>query len=198
MAKKSHPDKQFEKTRYEYRVWGEHRKARKALSNLASEKTNEQFEDCYFIVDDPAWNAKIRDNSLKIKQLIAEERGFERWASNRPESAETTPAPFDELFEALGLDRAARGKSFNLSKAVAELDPDAAAKAVFVTKRRTRYRIGSMRAEVTDVTIDSTGEVLRTLAIEGDDLDELVALRKTLGLKGSENVAYHVAIDDDS
>lgn len=198
MAKKTDIEKDLENARYEYRVWGEHRKAKKVLSKLASDETSEQIEDCYFIVDDPAWNAKIRDNTLKIKQLIDEERGFERWASKRHRDAETTPAPFDELFEALGLERLAQGKSFNLSKAVAKLDPDAATKAIFVTKDRTRYRIGSMRAEVTDVTVDSTGEVLRTVAIEGDDLDELVTLRKALGLKGSENVAYHVAIDDES
>ena len=74
---------------------------------------------------------------------------------------------------------------------------DGAVRAVPVTKRRTRYRIGSIRAEVTEVTIERTGEVLRTLAIEGDDLDELVALRDRLGLGESANVAVHLAIDPD-
>lgn len=198
MAKKSQLNGERTDARYEYRVWGKHRKARKVLSRLATDKASEQIEDCYFIVDDPAWNAKIRNGTLKIKQLVAEERGFERWASDRHEAADTAPAPFDELFVALGLDRVARGKSFSLTKAVADLDSETAAKAIFVTKHRTRYRIGPIRAEVTDVTIESTGEVLRTLAIEGDDLDELVALRKKLGLKGSNNIAYHLAIDDES
>ena len=195
MSKQAELDGESNDARYEYRVWGKHRKARKILSSLANEEITEQISDCYFLVDDPGWNAKVRDSTLKVKKLVAEERGFERWTSNWHRAAETAPAPFDELFEDLRLDRPGRGKSFDLPKAVGRLDPDTAATAVFVTKQRTRYRVGSMRAEATDVTIADTGEVLHTLAIEGDDLDDLVGLRKKLGLKGSANVAMHVAID---
>jgi propanediol dehydratase small subunit len=195
MSKQAELDGESTEARYEYRVWGKHRKARKLLSTLASEKIVEKISDCYFLVEDPGWNAKVRDSTLKVKKLVAEERGFERWTSNWHRAAETAPAPFDDLFEDLRLDRPGRGKSFDLSKAVGRLDSDNAATAVFVTKRRTRYRVGSMRAEATDVTITDMTEVLHTLAIEGDDLDELVALRKKLGLKGSANVAMHVAID---
>ena len=63
-----------------------------------------------------------------------------------------------------------------------------------VTKHRTRYRIGELRAEVTDISVERTGEVLRTLAIEGHDLDELEALRRRLGLEGTANVAVHLAL----
>ncbi len=195
MSKQTELDGESSDARYEYRVWGKHRKARKILSSLASEEITEQISDCYLLVDDPGWNAKVRDSTLKVKKLIAEERGFERWTSNWHRAADTTPSPFDELFEDLRLDRPRRGKSFDLSKAVGRLDLDTAATAVFVSKQRRRYRVGSMRGEATDVTIADTGEVLHTLAIEGDDLDDLVALRKKLGVKGSANVAVHVAID---
>ena len=198
MTKKSKLTEDSRVGRYEYRVWGEHKKAQKLLSKLATDETTEEIEDCYLIVDDQEWNAKIRNGTLKVKQLVDEERGFERWVSNRHHVADTAPAPFDDLFEEMGLDRPARGKSFSLSKSVAGLAPAAAAKAIVVTKRRTRYRIGSIRAEVTDVNVDSTDEELQTIAIEGDDLDELVALRKKLGLKGSDNVPYHLAIDEES
>ncbi len=195
MSKKSKIDNDDQKSRYEYRVWGAHRKTRKALARMATEESTEQVSDCYFVVDDQSVNAKVRDNELKIKQLVAEERGFERWTSDWHRAAKTAPPPFDTLFEELRLGREQRGKAFNLKKAVAKLDPDAAARAIFVTKSRTRYRIGSIRAEATDITLESTGEVLHSLAIEGDDLDELAALRKKLGLRDEENVAVHVAID---
>lgn len=198
MAKKTKLTEDSLAARYEYRVWGEHKKAQKLLSKLATDETTEEIEDCYLIVEDQDWNAKIRNGTLKVKQLVDEERGFERWVSNRHQVADTAPAPFDDLFVEMGLDRPARGKSFSLSKAVAGLDTDAAARAIVVNKRRTRYRIGSIRAEVTDVMVESTDEVLQTIAIEGDDLDELVALRKKLGLKGSDNVPYHLAIDEES
>lgn len=182
--------------RYEYRVWGKQKKARKILAALASDVVAEVIDDCYFLVDEPAVNAKIRNRTLKVKRLVGHERGFERWVSKRHRNAETAPAPFDSLLEELRLDRR-RGKSYDLDAAVANLDSAMADCAVFVTKRRQRYTIGSMRAEATDITIESTGEVLHTLAIEGDDIDELVALRKRLGLKGVDNVAVHVAIDAD-
>jgi hypothetical protein len=166
------------------------------LAEMATEESSQEIDDCYFLVDDPAWNAKVRDNTLKIKQLVDEEKGFEVWTSNWVRAAKTAPAPFASLFDDLNLDRHARGKSYDISRAVAELDPKSEATAVFVTKLRRRYRIGSIRAEVTDITIESSGEVLRTLAIEGDDLDDLVALRKKLGLRGSENIAVHVAIGE--
>ena len=187
--------KDMRRVRYEYRVWGKHRTARKRLAKLATERTEERVNDCYLIVDDSSWNAKVRDNTLKIKQLIDADKGFEQWASGRHRSAEATPEPFDRLFEELRLDRPQRGKSYDLYKAVEKLDPESGVRAVFVTKDRVRYRVGDLHAEVTDVTIRESGDVLRTLSIEGEDLDQLKALRKELGLRGEPNVAVHEAID---
>ncbi len=183
------------RSRYEYRVWGKHGKARKLLARLADEESSETVEDCYLLVEDPTWNAKVRDDTLKIKQLVTEDRGFERWTSRRHLSSDTAPTPFDEIFEALRLDRPQRGKSFDMAKAVKRLAPDSGVRAVFVVKQRRRFRIGSLRAEVTDIEVLDTGEVLRTLSIEGDDLDELTALRKQLGLRDQPNIAVHQAID---
>jgi len=182
--------------KYEYRVWGKHRKARKMLSEMADEETSEEIDDCYFLTDDLNWNAKVRDYTLKVKQLVAEEKGFEVWTSRWVKASKTAPAPFDELLEDLRLDRHADGKSFSLTKAVGRLDPDDV-NVVFVTKSRRRFRIGSLRAEVTDVTIKETGDVVRTLAIEGNDLDELVALRKKLGLRDEENLPFPAALGSD-
>lgn len=181
--------------RYEFRVWGKHREARKHLQKLASEVVEEEFEDCYLLVDDQSWNAKVRDSTLKVKQLVAEDKGFEQWASGRHRSAESAPSPFDELFEQLRLDRPQRGKKYDLPKAVRKLDPDAGVRAVFVTKHRRRFFIGDLRAEVTDIDIHDTDTTLRTLSIDGEDLKELKRLRKKLGLRDEPNVAMHTLID---
>jgi len=182
-------------TRYEYRVWGRQKKARQILARLAPDSTDERVKDCYLIGDDSSWNVKVRNNRLKVKQLVAEDQGFERWSSDRPRSAKATPSPFDELFEQLRLDRPQRGKSYDLRKAVLRLGPESATRAVFVVKHRRRHTIGGLRAEATDIKIIETDEVLHTLAIEGDDLDELVALREKLGLSETLNTAVHEAID---
>lgn len=184
-----------EEAHYEYRVWGEYPKARKLLTTMASEASREQYNDCYLLVDDMAWNAKIRDRSMKVKKLIAQKRGFESWTSDWYEKADGVPAPFDDLFTELRLDRRSKGKSFDLTKAAAKLEDDVA-RVVFVTKDRRRYRIGNIRAEVTDVEVEGADDTLRTLAIEGSDLDSLVELRKQLGLEKVPNMAMHVAISE--
>ena len=183
--------------RFEYRVWGKHRKARRLLDELAAVETEERFSDCYLLVDDPTWNAKLRGNNLKIKRLVAERKGFERWVARKHRSAETAPSPFDELFDSVDLSRLLSGGADALREVLDRLDPELGIRPVFVTKRRRRYRIGNLKAEVTDIEIDETSQVLRTLAIEGDDLDELVALRRRLGLRRETNTPVHQAIDPE-
>lgn len=184
------------KARYEFRVWGEYPKAVRRLRKLADESGTETVRDCYLVLaDDPTLNAKIRNNLLKVKQLVAERKGFEHWSSERFLSAEAAPAPLDKIFEQLRLDRPQRGKKYHLADEIDGLDSELGVQAVFVEKTRRHYRIGDLRAEVTDIEILETGEVLKTLLIEGDDLDGLKALRKQLGLRGEENVAVHQAVD---
>ncbi len=193
----STPRSDTDEGRYEYRVWGKQRDARKLLAELASETTTETVEDCYLLVDDPAVNLKIRDNALKIKQLVDERKGFEQWTSDHHHSADTLPSPYDEVFERLRLDRAQSGKKFDLRKAIARLDKRSGIRAVFVTKERRHFRVGEIEAESTDIEIEETGEVLRTLSIVGDDLSELSALRKRLGIRDDENLAVHHVIGND-
>lgn len=181
--------------RYEYRVWGQYPKARKALRKMADSQTREVYDDCYLLVDDMAFNAKVRDNTLKIKQLVAEHKGFEQWTSERHLSAKSTPTPFDDIYRALDLDRARRKKRFDLRDALEQLDPELGVRAVFVAKHRVRFAIGDLRAEATDIEIVEAGELLHTLCIQGNDLPDLVKLRKRLGLKGEPNTPMHQVID---
>ncbi len=166
------------------------------MAKMASDKSIDEFRDCYFLTDDATFNAKVRDNTLKIKELVAEKKGFERWASGRYQASDDVPTPFDVLFDELKLERPQNGKKYDLEKAIDKLDPKLGVRSIFVTKTRRRYQIGSVLAEVTDIEIDDSGDVLRTLAIEGDDLEELVSLRKKLGLRDEENVAMHQVVDE--
>lgn len=187
-----------DRARYEYRVWGRHRRARALLEELADERSREQVDDCYLLVDEPGWNAKVRNNTLKIKHLIAEQQGFEQWTADQHRSAESTPSPFDDLFEVLRLDRPQRGKRYDFCEAVEQLDSVAGVRAVFVTKDRRHYRIGSVRAEATVIRLVDSGDRLRTISIEGDDLDELSTLRRRLGLRGETNIAVHDVLDAET
>lgn len=197
MAKVLQPNDELGSAQFEYRVWGKHRKARKLLGKLASSETRERVEDCYLLVGDSSWNAKVRDNTLKLKQLIAHHEGFEQWASHKHRSAVTAPSPFDTLFDELQLGRSRQCKPHDLAEAVGALDPSLGVRAMLVVKDRCRYRIGALRGESTKVRIPGTKQVLRTLSIEGDDLDGLLRLRATLGLRGEPNTPVHQVIDPE-
>ncbi|NNE94803.1 MAG: hypothetical protein HKN24_02130 [Acidimicrobiales bacterium] len=188
--------KTTDRARYEFRVWGDYPKVIRKLARLASDETTEEVEDCYLLGHGRKWNAKVRDSTLKVKRLLERERGFDRWDANWHRSADSVPSPFDEVFDDLSLDRPQRGKKYNLSKAVSALEEDGSTRAVFVTKRRRRFQLGEVRGEIAQLDIHDTSIRLQSIAIEGEDLDELVALRRKLGLKGHDNVAMHVAIDE--
>jgi propanediol dehydratase small subunit len=190
--------KRKDRARYEFRVWGDHPEARLKMASLADEESSDQFDDCYLLGNDLKWNAKVRSDTLKVKQLVDRERGFDRWDANWHRKAKSAPSPFDEVFDELSLDRPQRGKRYDLAKAVTTLDEAGDTRAVFVSKSRTRYRIGSMRAEVTNIDVHETATQLETIAIEGGNLDKLVALRRELGLKGHTNVAMHVALENET
>lgn len=198
MGKKSERNRDDGPSRYEYRVWGEHPAARKKLDRLATSTVKERVNDCYLIVDDSTWNAKVRDNTLKLKQLVEDDDGFQRWVSGRHRDVESTPTPFDEIFEELRLDRLQRGKKYDLRRAAKRLDEVPGVRAVFVTKKRRRHVIGNLRAEATSIELRDTGDVLHTVSIEGNDLDKLIALRKQLGLADEPNLAVHEAIDAET
>ena len=167
------------------------------IRDLADSETREEVDDCYLIVDDFEYNAKIRDNRLKTKELVSEDKGFEAWTSQTHRSSESVPAALEPIYEALKLDRLRSKKRFSLADALKGLEDHEGVRAVQVTKRRRRYALGELKAEVTDVEIHPSGEVVRTLSIEGNNLRDLVKLRKTLGLKGESNTAVHQFIDDE-
>ena len=197
MSKNSTLSDELVNARYEYRVWGKYRKACRKLATMASEVSCEVVEDCYLLGDDQDWNAKVRDSTLKLKQRVSHKRGFEQWSSNWHKEADSTPSPFDEVFEDLSLDRPQQGKRYDLNRAVAEMDDDSGTRALFVTKHRRRYRIGSMKAEVTKIDVHGSENRLHTVAIQGDNVKELVALLRKVGLHGLPNVAMHVALEDE-
>lgn len=181
------------RSRYEFRVWGHQDEAHRRLLSLADSASEKHFKDCYLLVDDPTCNLKIRRNRLKVKRLVEERFGFQRWSTNwhrvtteapqadrGPQSAQTVVMPTDPT---------------GLGDVVEELHPTADLRPLFVTKHRMRFRFGSMKAEVTDLEVGSSGEHLCTTAIEGRDLLELIRLRSSLGLDLVPNVAVHLALD---
>lgn len=176
------------KSRYEFRVWGDRTEAGQRLSSVADSEREELIEDWYLLIDDRACSLKVRRSRLKVKRLVEERFGFQRWSSNwhslkvlgsdEPEF-DLARNPVDGL-EAVG---------------VPGQDLATTLRPVLVTKHRTRFRCGSVRAEIADLQVDGHPGSLCTVAIEGRDLVDLLHLRSALGIDLVPNVAVPWVLD---
>lgn len=182
------------RSRYEFRVWGDQDEAYRRLANLADSAREEQLEDCYLLLTDPACNLKIRRNRLKVKRLVEERFGFQRWSTNWQRVTAEASELVDEASQA-DSEAVMRPDSAGYEAVVGELRPVVNLRPVFVTKYRRRFRFGSMRAEVTDMEIGGQNERMCTTAIEGRNLLDLIQLRSSLGFDLVPNVAVHLALD---
>ncbi len=198
--------RQGSRSRYEFRVWGDQDIALERLSRLAESEYEQQLEDCYLLVHDPGCNVKIRRNRLKVKQLVEERFGFQRWTTDWHRITVDTNATIGDG-AGPGPDFAPMGQAgdpstqllpedgqSNLIDVVSQLDPHASLRPVFVTKYRRRFRFGSMRAEVADLEVGGRSGRLCTTAIEGRNLLDLIQLRSALGFDLTPNVAVHLAL----
>lgn len=185
------------RSRYEFRVWGDQDAALDRLSSLADSERNESFEDCYLLVQDPSCNLKIRRNRLKVKRLVEERFGFQRWSTDWHRitvGAEEAGADHGRMSPE-AIEVPSDGNQTMLADVINGLDPTANLRPVFVTKHRRRFRFGSMRAEVADLEIGGRSGRLCTTAIEGHNLLDLIQLRSALGFDLTPNVAVHLALD---
>jgi hypothetical protein len=184
-------------TRYEFRVWGKRKDVCKRLTKLADAVSEEQVHDCYLLGPDHSFNAKIRRNRLKVKTLVGERSGFERWSSTwHPMSAKKAPKPFNLLLAELDAKNPPKqGFERKVAKTIDKLDLDQDLRAVVVDKYRKRFDLGSIRAEATKLRVEGQSGPLRSVAIEGSDIDDLIQLRSLLGLAKVPNLAVHLAVD---
>ncbi|MGI9598512.1 MAG: hypothetical protein ACR2QK_20265 [Acidimicrobiales bacterium] len=189
-------EKGIAEPRYEFRVWGAKKRVSKQLSNLASGERKQHLEDWYLLDGDPTCNTKIRDCGLKVKRLEEERLGFQRWSTKWHHVPTEAPKPFDQVLQELNKSQlSSEDYEHVLAEVFDEFDPGRELRAVFVTKRRRRFRFGSIRAEATSIEIEGRPGSLSTVAIEGPDLHDLIHLRSSLGLAHVPNLPLHLAVD---
>jgi exopolyphosphatase/guanosine-5'-triphosphate,3'-diphosphate pyrophosphatase len=159
---------------------------------LAQDPLQVQTKDeTYVLSPTSEASVKIRDDRLEVKCLEErDESGLELW---RPVLSAVFPMPAALVGEALQL----------LHVPVSSSVPDAADPAAFldaclalgprlravrVHKSRTLYRLGACRAEITDVS--AAGRALRTLAVESENPQAVIAELNAMGLAGRPNQNY--------
>ena len=136
-------------------------------------------------------NVKVRDALMDIKVLReVNSDGLEQWT---PVMKAGFPLPATDaikVFEALRLvPPPMHRENYTLEQFIEELAvPSGHIRAISVQKRRTRYRIDGCSGEVTDVVVN--GRPTRTIAVESEDGQAVIAAVRRLGLGGYTNINY--------
>src|SRR5688572_20034263 len=168
--------------RWEWRTFGtSFGAAEDAFGRLTPERVQESDE--IYVVAPDGDTVKVRDALMDIKVLReVDANGLEQWTPVMKAEFPVAAADVARVFEALrqplpALERA----DYTLDQFLDELiAPAESVAAVRVHKRRVRYTIGGCTSEVTDVVAD--GRQTRTIAIEAEDPDAVIAAVRGAGL----------------
>jgi exopolyphosphatase/guanosine-5'-triphosphate,3'-diphosphate pyrophosphatase len=170
--------------RWEWRTFGDELGgAEERLGSIEPERVLES-DEAYLLSAEGVDAVKDRDGLMDLKHLERVADGLELWKpvmkAPLPISASDARAVFAALHVPGALDRDAYDLT-GLADAA-----DGAIRVVPVHKRRRRLTIGGCMAELTDI---STGErATRTIAIEAEDPERVLATVRELGLGSRPNV----------
>jgi len=183
--------------RYEYRVWGENLAALEA--RIEEDGHNGQLRksvETYVVApSNPAVNPKIRGGKLDVKVLVQVHEGLEQWEPRFkaafPLLAEAVRCSF---FPLLGLDAPELQRDEYTREQLLEdvVRPHPELMIARIGKRRRGFTIDGCLAEI--ATVDFADRSLQTVAIEGVDAAEVIAVGGRIGLVAHENVSYPAEI----
>jgi exopolyphosphatase/guanosine-5'-triphosphate,3'-diphosphate pyrophosphatase len=176
--------------RWEWRSFGmSFGGAEDALVPITPTRTEEGDE--LYLFSGPGANVKVRDELMDVKLLReVNADGLERWEPVMKQGFPLAATDVSEVLEALDV------PAHQLSRATYSLDgflnelirPNDLARVVRVHKRRNRFTVAGCMAELANVVAD--GRATRTIAIESEDADAVIAAVRSLGLGGFVNTSY--------
>jgi len=178
--------------RWEWRTFGDSfGPADDRFAALEPERVQESDEIYLLSTADDADTVKVRDELMDVKQLEhVNGDGLEQWLpvmkAGFPLPAARVAAVLASLrVEAPMLDR----DEYTLDQLLDEVvRTHEDLRAVEVHKRRQRYTIGGCTSELTDVRAD--GSSTRTIAIEDEDDERVIAAVRDFGLESRPNTSY--------
>lgn len=177
--------------RWEWRTFGE--RFGSAADRLAAEEPEavQESKELYFLSPGSGDTVKVRGGLMDVKHLEqVDENGLEQWLpvlkTGFPLDADAVRSVLTSLrCVAPVLERA----EYTLAQLLDEIvGPSPALRALEVHKRRTRTTIGGCSAELTEVRAD--GASTRTIAVEQEDPDRVIAAVRELGLDSRSNTSY--------
>ena len=177
-------------TRWEWRTFGTRLKSAEAWL-AAQQSTGVQESDEIYFLSEAGGIVKLRNDLMDIKLLReVDVYGLERWEPVMKAGFPLSVADVTQVFEALRLALPAFSRP---TWSVEDFIRDFAGaggplRAVSVHKRRVRYSLAGCMVELSDVVAD--GKPTRTLAIESENQNAVVALVSAMGLGGWTNMNY--------
>ncbi|MBO0847103.1 MAG: Ppx/GppA family phosphatase [Nocardioides sp.] len=139
---------------------------------------------------------KVRDELMDVKQLHeVDADGLERWSPVLKAPFPLSSTDLATVVQALGVELTSPPARTTYSWAellVEVVDPQPDLLAVEVHKTRRRFKLGGCQAELTDVRTDHGST--RTLAVESESAESVMAAVAELGLVTRPNVNYSRAL----
>ena len=182
--------------RFEWRTFGHSFGGAEAAFAAMTSTGSSDSDETYLLSTDPATRVaptaivKIRFELMDIKvlrEVTAE--GLERWEPVLKVGSPMPAADVARVCEALGLQPPSPARDLTLEQFLdAFAGPGGPVRAVEVHKHRVRYTVGGCSSEVSDVVAD--GRTTRTIAIESEDQEAVVAAVRSVGLEGYVNTNY--------
>ncbi len=179
--------------RYEFRAFARcFERSVNRLRQLSRCDTIEEIADIYLVSAGAyRYNVKIRENQLSIKKLLEERNGLELW---RPCLRRNFPAVAADIGEyvfrslALEIPELEQKKMPREDFIMEVMVPHPQITIGEVFKRRFRFHLGNCRVETVELVVN--GAAIQSMAVEGENHDDVQAARDTLGLQVYENMSY--------
>ena len=177
--------------RWEWRAFGDEFGEADELFAAMEPTGIQESDEIYLVSSIPDKVVKVRAGLMDVKSLErVDEAGLEQWLPVLKVRIPVSPEDADRFRATLGLPlRTSDKESYTVEELVAELTallPEL--RAVPVHKKRLRFSVGGCTSEMTDVVVE--GRRSRTVAIESENPDRVVAAVKQLGLSGRDNTSY--------
>jgi exopolyphosphatase / guanosine-5'-triphosphate,3'-diphosphate pyrophosphatase len=177
--------------RWEWRTFGTDFGEADARFAVMDPEMTQESDEIYLVSSVIDKAVKLRAGLMDIKSLErVSDAGLEQWRPVLKVEVPLSPENAERVCAALGAaPPATRRDSYTLEQLVEELresQPDL--RTAPLHKKRLHYTVGGCMAEMTEVLVE--GKVSRTLALESEDPDRVVAAMRDLKLTGRENTSY--------
>jgi exopolyphosphatase / guanosine-5'-triphosphate,3'-diphosphate pyrophosphatase len=177
--------------RWEWRAFGDEFSEADAFFAAMAPTGIQESDEVYLVSSIPGKVVKVRAGLMDVKSLESvDAAGLEQWVPVLKVGMPLSPEDADRFRATLGLPpRTSDRERYTLDELVAELAellPEL--RAVPVHKKRLRYSVGGCMTEMTEVVVE--GRRSRTVAVESENADRVVAVVEQLGLSGRANISY--------